>query len=273
MPASVAITVKIKTLNARGEWAEANVVGTDIEDFRPTINVLGAQVKASRAELFARRRYLGAALIQLRNRFARGTWGSFVASLGLNMKTVTNAMALVERLCDEFGELNETKVRLARQARPQVKGTDGGEMSLHQAERLAGIRDDKQIPDIGTVVPVSGGSRKQTERNRDIGTMVPISGECLDDAGLSVPDDDGDDDAWQDDGLGPFVAPDSVDASVDLDEASDDEWSVGPQMTFDDLRVQAGQRLEAARAALHTIDESKRVHLERVLRDLDALLT
>jgi hypothetical protein len=67
-----------------------------------------------------------------------------------------------------------------------------------------------------------------------------------------------------------------VDASdqPDIDGDDDgDEWLIGEQMTFADLRAQADLRLRAAVEALNTMNETKRDALERVLRDIDALLT
>jgi hypothetical protein len=290
MPAQADISVVFKEQNARGEWVEVCVQGSTLEDFRPVINRLGQCVKTAHSELFARRRYLGAVLIQLRNRFPRGHWGPFVASLGMNLKTVWSSIKIVETLCDERGEINEVKRRAALAAKPAVRELPAGRMTLRNAEELSGIRSiefrNVKVTDLRPSPPVHYPSvgftavNLNAEQNPaqmstradicteqaavDKFTAVEVSPFGASEDGFDVDDmDDADFDGQM------------VDASdqPDIDGDDDgDEWLIGEQMTFADLRAQASQILTDALNALDSMDESQRGALEQLIRDAGALL-
>lgn len=270
--------------------------GTSIEAFRATINLLAESVSTKKADLFAARRALGAVLVQLRSRYPHGTWQSFIASLAINAKTARNAIRLVDELCDEHGRLVMAKIEAAKVARPHISGKID---TLHKAEALAGIRNpiaSARERNSGTMVPQSTVQNPNdrgtvvpflNQKPNIVSTRAPISHDAwdADEPDLGSPDDvldaaTEDDDEW--------AVPESEIPGGDIDDDEDDldaepvavaasgvgdrPWGVGAQMSFEDLRQQARTQMAAAMDRINTLDDSKRDALERVLRDLAALL-
>lgn len=272
MPAAAEVEVVFDVV-VNGQRERRFARGTTIEAFRVTINQLAGNVGVVKRDLMTARCALGAVLVQLRSKFPRGTWQSFIASLSINAKTARNAIRLVEELCDEHGRLCQAKVDVAKSKRPEVGEPD----TLHRAERLAGLRvaDDHASSAKhrnGTIVPQTTVQRQEVS-----GTVVPFLNENPN--GYVGPvvdvafDDDEADDAFDDSGL-----PDEDDAPMGLiglvggDDDGGDDWGVGAQLSFEDLRTQARDRLADAITRIDSIEPAKRGALEVVLRDLDRLL-
>lgn len=221
------ITVRVDVIQD-SRWVEVIKTGGSAEQFRPLIMELGGKIAAARGDLCRARRKLGAALLQIKQQTPYGEWTSFLKSLEVNEKTLRNAIALVERLCDVNGEFVEAKMTAARLLRPAVQVGDTRRISLIRAEELAGIRPVRHVPpntEFGTRVPLSeiGGSAGE-RTNSEFGTVVPNSDSVridLSDVGAGFEDDD--DEGDLDD--------------VSLDDTRDPSWQPGQQMTFEDLRA------------------------------------
>lgn len=182
MFSATTIKVRIEVL-ADGRWTQREQTGASAEAFRSLLMEMAGSVSRAKGELCRSRRKLGAALLQLKRQLPYGQWSSFVASLEINQKTVSNAIKVVCELCDENGEFVQSKIDSAAAARPNVTApADIRNMTMLRAEQLAGARPatrHQTSTEFGTIVPNSGGVRENARNIRtdsEFGTIVPNSG-------------------------------------------------------------------------------------------------
>lgn len=222
------ITVRVDVLQ-ESRWLPVVKTGGSAEQFRSLIMDLGNHVARARGDLCRARRKLGAALVQIKQQVSYGEWTSFLSSLEVNEKTLRNAIALVERLCDTTGEFNETKVNRAAAERPGILGPTKSvaNLSLRKVEELAGVRTarmNQTHTEFGTTVPNS-------ESVRNASRFGAASSAAANNSDLRADFDENDD--------GPNEPVDDYSHLDDLDEGDEASWKPGHQMTFEDLRAAA----------------------------------